>query len=138
MEPLNHVQHGARYPDMSLYQEVVLLQLHTERVGFDYVVENVQSYYDPFYNPQKVARHYFWSNFQIPDMEMEPIGISGGFPDRDSSFDYDEHEEMMGYNLAEYDTSKQKKGKMLRNCVHPELGEHVFDAAVKNRQTTLV
>ena len=135
---INQVQHGAEYPDMNLYQELILLKLHQEREGYDYCVENVQSYYEPLYKPQTRARHYFWSNFHIPEIDMEPIGISGEFPDRDSHFDYDEHEEMMGYDLSDYDISKNKKGKMLRNCVPPQLGKHIFDAATKNRQTTLV
>jgi len=135
MQPLNQVQHGAEYPDMDLWQEIVLLRLHAERVGYDYTVENVQLYYEPFYDPQVVARHSFWANFVIPDMELGPIGISGGFADRHSEFDYDEHESMMGYDLSEYDIAKSKRGKMLRNCVHPELGKHVFKS--RGEQTTL-
>ena len=134
---INQVQHGAEYPDMKLYQEIVLLRLHAERVEYDYCVENVQSYYEPLYDPQSRARHYFWANYVIPPMDMDPIGVSGDFPDRDSSFDYDEHTEMMGFDLSEYDIPKQKKGKMLRNCVHPKLGKHVFEAATKNRQSKL-
>jgi DNA (cytosine-5)-methyltransferase 1 len=137
MQPMNQVQHGAEYPDMDLYEEIVLLRLHDERVGYDYCVENVQSYYEPLYEPQSRARHYFWANFTIPPMDMEPVGITGAFEDRDSEFDYEQHEEMMGYDLSEYDMSKSKKGKMLRNCVHPDLGQHVFEAATKNRQATL-
>jgi len=32
---------------------------------------------------------------------------------------------------------KEKKRKMLRNCVLPKLGKHILDAATKNRQATL-
>jgi len=137
MEMINHTQYEPRYPDMDLYQEIVLLKTHADRLGLDYVVENVQSYYDPLIVPQSRARHYFWSNFHIPEFELPPQGISSSFPDRDAEFDYDEHEKKMGYDLSKYDYTKSKKGKMLRNCVNPELGKHILKAATTNRQSTL-
>ena len=137
LSPVNQAQHGPRYPDMNLYEEIITLDHHSDKMEYDYVVENVQSYYEPLIDPYKRARHYFWSNFYIPSISMDPVGVyGGGFEDKNSEFEYKHHEKMMGYELSGYDISKTKKGKMLRNCVHPKLGEHVFNAATKDRQTT--
>ena len=51
------------YPDMKLYQEIILLDNYYD--GY-YVVENVVPYYEPLIEPQKLGRHLFWSNFEIP------------------------------------------------------------------------
>ena len=138
IEHLNHRQHGVRYPDFSLFEEVVLLKQYHQEEGYDYTVENVVSYYEPVYNPQEIANHFFWSNFHIPGFKSGRRDTFGSFPDRDDGFNYDKHEEMMGYDLSKYDTTKTKKGKMLRNCVHPDLGKHIFEAATTKRQSTLV
>ena len=50
------------YPEMNLYQEIIFLKYH---VAKPWVVENVRGYYDPLIKPQKIGRHYFWSNFNI-------------------------------------------------------------------------
>jgi len=57
MERVNHKQGGTRYPDMSLYQEVVLLRNNAEYYDLQYCVENVVSYYEPLIQPQEVGRH---------------------------------------------------------------------------------
>ena len=142
MESMNHAQYGPRYPDMALYQEIILLSNHANRLGFKYCVENVISYYEPLVEPQQVSRHYFWSNFHIPDHDT-PVLRKRGVESRDDrsdcgdGFDYQEHEEGLGYDLAKYDMPQSKKEKCLKNCVHPELGNHIFNAATKNRQATL-
>jgi DNA (cytosine-5)-methyltransferase 1 len=136
---LTQPQHkSARYPDMDLYGEIILLKQHQERLGYDYVVENVISYYEPLIEPQESGDHYFWSNFHIPDIEIEARNIMSDNDGRDSHFDLENEQKRLGYQLSDYDVTKNKKGKMLRNCVHPELGKHVFEAAAKLRQTTLI
>jgi len=140
MESMNHAQYPPRYPDMNLYEEIVILQQHHERLDYDYCVENVISYYDPLVTPQQVSRHYFWSNHNISEHDTPVLRKRGvenrdGRGDKGEGFDYDEHEEGLGYDLSGYDISKSKRGKMLRNCVHPELGKHVF--ASRGKQTTL-
>ena len=138
MEQLNHRQAELRYPDMSLYQEIIILDKYANQEDYDYTVENVVSYYEPLYEPQTRARHYFWSNFVIPSYDYETLGVSSNWSDEDwASFDYDEYESRFGYDLSEYNLPKAKKEKMLKNCVEPELGKHVFEAATKNRQAKL-
>ena len=120
-------QNDVVYPDMKLYQEVLLLQNHYEG---DYAVENVDPYYEPLIDAQNVQRHLFWSNYTIPNKEFGSSNIYEGT--------IDEWQEDLGYDLSGYDLSHNKKRKMLRNCVKPELGKHVFKAATTDRQTTLV
>ena len=50
------------YPDMKLYEEVLLLQHYFKG---KWVIENVISFYKPLIKPQELQRHYFWSNFLI-------------------------------------------------------------------------
>jgi len=113
------------YPDMKLYQEIILLKKFHEG---SYVVENVESYYEPLIDYQSIARHYWWSNFHIPEFDCN----SNGHYESVS-----ELENIKGFDLSGYDLPKEKKRKMLRNCVRPELGKHIFQAATVDRQQTL-
>jgi len=113
------------YPDMRLYQEVILLQNFAD---CDYAVENVISYYEPLIEPQTLQRHYFWCSSKIPQRDFEKDDISRGSVSK--------WEEQVGLSVQNLPTEKRRKA--IRNCVKPELGKHVFDAATKDRQTTLV
>jgi len=119
-------QNDPVYPDMNLYQEILFLQGYYEG---DYVVENVNGWYDPLIEPQKRQRHYFWSNFQIPPIDLSKSNIyEGTISDWESD---------LGFDLSKYDLTYDKRRKILRNCVKPKLGEHILNAATKNRQATL-
>jgi len=107
----------AVYPDMKLYQEIIILD---NFFYGNYVVENVESYYEPLIEPTKAGRHYFWSNFEISDIDTPKL-------DKDADIAY--YEEIMGYDLSGYDIDSQKRKKALRNCVHPKLGKHIIEAA---------
>jgi DNA (cytosine-5)-methyltransferase 1 len=142
LESMNHSQYKPRYPDMDLYAQILILKKHHKRLEYDYCVENVVSYYEPLVEPEKVSRHYFWSNFVIGNHDTPTLkkrGVEGREhrSDHGSGFNYDAHESELGYDLSTYDISKSKKGKMLRNCVHPKLGKHILKAATINRQATL-
>ena len=55
-----------KYPDMKLWQEIIFLQGHQR--DKKWVVENVIPYYQPLIKPSaELLRHYFWSNFNIPN-----------------------------------------------------------------------
>jgi DNA (cytosine-5)-methyltransferase 1 len=120
-------QNDAVFPDMKLYEEILFLKGYFDG---DWVVENVNGWYDPLIEPQQRQRHYFWSNFFIPSIDLEKSDIYEGT--------VGEWQDQLGYDLSGYDLDHGKRVKMLRNCVKPELGKHVFDAATKDRQTTLV
>jgi DNA (cytosine-5)-methyltransferase 1 len=102
------------YPDMKLYQEIILLDNYYD--GY-YVVENVVPYYEPLIEPQKLGRHLFWSNFEIPKQKVEARG----------SFDNTEElAQKLGYDISSWQGVNKKL--LLRNCVEPEVGELIYKA----------
>ncbi len=115
-----------RYPDMTLYQEIILLKHWFKG---KWVVENVKSYYEPLIKPFESQNHYFWSNFIISKLDRVIRKI-----------DYDDIEikqkERDTY-LDKYNYSKEFKDKVLNNMVFPELGLHVFKCAFKEKQQTI-
>ena len=56
------------YPDMKLYEEILLLQGYFKG---KWCVENVISWYEPLIKPQNIGSHYFWTNFQIGPIEFQ-------------------------------------------------------------------
>jgi len=115
----------AKYPDMSLYQEILLLENFFQG---DWVVENVDPYYEPLIQPQEVGRHSFWANFHISEFETPPLG-------KTDAGETQRLEQEYGYDLSEHNFGV-RKDQVISNCVHPELGQHVFES--RNVQTTLV
>ena len=111
----------AVYPDMKLYEEIIFLQYHAKGL---YAVENVVSYYEPLIKPQKVGRHYVWSNFAISPFESEASNIRS----KNKISDFQE------YDLSKYKLSNKRQ--VLRNCVNSALGKHVFDCAYKDCEET--
>lgn len=117
----------ALYPDMRLYEEIIFLKYYC--ADQKWVVENVVSYYDPLIRPQTCSRHYFWSNFLIPD--------KGGFQRLNiKASKVKDLEKIHGFDLSKYKDLGDKL-KNLRNCVEPELGRYVLDCAFKLKQEVL-
>lgn len=105
------------YPEMALYQEIIFLK-HFAKPGQKWVVENVISYYEPLIRPQEVNQHYFWANFHIGSMKSKT---------RLHDAPQAEREAFKGFSLAKY--KGVDKRKLIRNCVDPKSGLHVFAAA---------
>ncbi len=124
-----------RYPDMNLYQEIILLKQFCYK---KWVVENVKSYYDPLIKPYESGRHYFWSNFYISNLKINStfntINARGSTRIK-PGIDILMLQKFHGIDLFKY-KSKYKR-KVLRNCVKPELGLHVFNCAFKTIQKVL-
>jgi len=138
MERVNHKQGGTRYPDMSLYQEVVLLRNNAEYYDLQYCVENVVSYYEPLIQPQEVGRHYYWSNVEVAEVNTPLLRKRSSESrsernDTGSGFDRKRHEKVLGFDLSEYDIPNSKKRKVLKNCVQPEQGKAILDAVLDAR-----
>ncbi len=111
----------AKYPDMKLYEEIILLK-HFGPANIKWVVENVIAYYKPLIHPTEIQRHHFWSNFIIRNIELDADNIDNG--------KINEWEEKLGFDLSKY-TGLDKR-KALRNCVRPELGLHIFNQSKVN------
>jgi len=109
-----------RYPDMSLYQEIILLSNFYK--GF-WVVENTIPYYPPLVPPRfKIDRHIFWSNFYV------------------SNFSAPKPFAMMKESLKQYEKFYQIPSDLLkgldkiecyRNMVVPEVGKHILESLLK-------
>ena len=57
-------QNKPMYPDMALYQQILLLKHYFKG---KYCVENVIPYYTPLIPSQEIDNHLFWCNFYIRD-----------------------------------------------------------------------
>lgn len=116
------------YPDLSLYQEIIILKHFCKA---KWVVENVDPYYEMLMRPKiKIDRHYFWSNFDISKFELSK-------PIRDVSRDTKEGlSEFKGINIDDYNI--KNKRLLLRNAVHPKIGEHILKCAFISKQKTLL
>jgi DNA (cytosine-5)-methyltransferase 1 len=100
------------YPDMKLYQEIIFL---THFFKGKFVVENVIPYYEPLIKPQKIGRHYFWTNFVIPQIEIKnTLNIRNGL------------KREIGFDLKDIKLT-HRKDQVMSNCVEPELGLHILN-----------
>lgn len=105
------------YPDMKLYEEIILLQ-HFFKGKF--CVENVIGFYKPLIEPKVLQRHYFWTNFEIPEKEFI----------KEKTCTVNDRERLS--KLYDINLDKYKgidKRLCLRNCVLPELGKYILDCA---------
>lgn len=107
-------QYPALYPDMTLYQEIILLKHFGKS---KWVIENVRPYYKPLIEPtSKLHRHFFWSNIEIP------VKI---FNDSRKHGDITGSSIIYGVDLKTYPV--KEKRKLLRNMVNPEVGKYILD-----------
>jgi len=118
-----------RYPDMKLYQEIILLQTFFKG---KYIIENVKSYYEPLIKPQISGRHYFWANFKIPLLKFEKqIGrMNGKKSDLGGKIQAElrtNNHKKLGFDLSNY--THPNKEKLLNNCVAPEIGLAILQSA---------
>jgi len=112
--------YNAEYPNMMLYQEIILLDNYFEG---KYVVENVIPYYEPLIPAQQRGRHLYWSNFKIPyKLSERKINIGSGT---------DEVNKLCEFHQIDLSTYKggQRKDKIARNLVDYEAGLTIFNTA---------
>jgi DNA (cytosine-5)-methyltransferase 1 len=100
---------------MKLWQEIIFLQANAK---CQWVVENVKPYYKNLIPETAfIQRHMFWSNFDIPNIEVEQDKIrTAQIPDL---------QKLHKIDLSEYKI--KDKRQLLRNCVHYKLGEHIIN-----------
>jgi DNA (cytosine-5)-methyltransferase 1 len=105
-----------KYPDMKLYEEIIFLQTRSDAL---YVIENVIPYYKPLLPAQKIDRHLYWANFELPVLPKKVDNIRRAqIPDL---------QELHGFDLSAY--KLPNKRQVLRNCVNPETGLAILKAA---------
>jgi DNA (cytosine-5)-methyltransferase 1 len=128
-----------RYPDMKLWQEIILLKHFYKG---KYCVENVKSYYKPLIPSQEIGRHYFWANFQIDYKKIDYAQI--GIMNRQASKTAQRKAIIREAQIPELtdlhglkDFKVKNKRQVLRNCVYPELGKHILDSSMKTQQSLL-
>ena len=114
-------QYNAIYPQMDLYQEIILLK-HFAQSNTKWVIENVKTYYEPLIEPNhKLHRHFYWSNFNISKFEVTTERT---------------HNKIVGshtvYGFDIEATKIKNKVKVLRNMVDPELGLHILNCSKEN------
>ena len=123
---------GVRYPDMKLYQEIIILKKWFKG---KFVVENVIPYYPPLIPAIKRDRHLYWTNFNLPndlgDRKKNDL----------TKLSIKELEEFHNIDLCSY-KGKQDKVKIGRNLVDYEAGKTIFETALgiinnKTEQTKL-
>jgi len=122
-----------RYPEMQLYQEILFLQhFFTGK----WVVENVNPYYEPLIPARKMGRHLFWSNFNFTDFDVKrPSNFinQASLAGKKALMDWlDIH-----YDEVIYYGKNHCPAQILRNCVHPLVGEHIFNARFTDVQSEL-
>jgi DNA (cytosine-5)-methyltransferase 1 len=114
-------QYKALYPDMTLYQEIILL---THFGKGKWVVENVIPYYEPLIPGMQIERHLFWTNFPVSDFNTGDDRIHSEI--KGDSVVY-------GFDLKNYDV--KEKRKLIRNMVNPHLGLHLLKESQREPKT---
>jgi len=110
----------ATYPDMKLYQEILLLDHFFKG---KYCVENVIPFYEPLIPAKKRGRHLYWTNFNLPT-DLGERKVKGGLLTNDINSLCEFHD----YNFKQY-KGEQRIGKVARNLVDYEAGKTIFDTA---------
>lgn len=118
-----------KYPDMKLYEEIILLQTvskgEDKRFKGKFVVENVIPYYTPLIEGQKRHRHLYWCNFTLPTIlsnrEAPKIGAGTNEVQKWCEF----HD----YDFTKY-KGTQPMNKIARNLVDYEAGKTILDTAL--------
>lgn len=118
LQMTRYYDENLKYPDMKLYQEIILLQSFFKG---KYVIENVKPYYKPLINPTfSIDRHYFWSSNFI----LTPTFINNYTSIRDDIYKMAEKYEIDLNILKKHNVDCRL---VLRNMVVPEIGKYIFN-----------
>lgn len=116
-----------RYPDLKLYEEILFL---THFFNGKWVVENVTPYYEPLIAPTtRVGRHLFWSNFAF---HVQDVPRPGNFINKCNLAGKRAMQDWLGIHYEEniYYGDNHCPAQILRNCVHPKIGEQILKCAM--------
>ena len=115
-----------KYPDMKLYEEIILLQTFYKG---KYIVENVRSYYEPLIEPQLCDRHYFWANFLIANKTF------GKKVRNDKGMTVEVKMRDKGMMIKDFYGYKKDKRTLLNNAIEPELVLYLLQLAINPIKT---
>lgn len=115
-----------KYPDMTLYQEILLLQGYFKG---KWCVENVVPWYEPLIPATKFGGHLFWSNFYFPTLKTESRGMG-------NNENIQERSKILGFDLSKYKGIDKRLA--IRDCTEPELGRHILEWALKEEASLFV
>ena len=115
-----------RYPDLRLYEEILFLQHNFKG---KWVVENVVPYYKPLIPAYQSGRHLFWSNVDLGGIQVPH------YKDFINSTNVDASEKLKEWLGIEYEGNlyygdNHCPSQVLRNCVHPVVGEQIMKRAI--------
>jgi DNA (cytosine-5)-methyltransferase 1 len=110
----------ATYPNMMLYEEIILLQ-HFFKGKF--CIENVIPYYEPLIPGQKRGRHLYWTNFILP-ADLGDRKASNFIHSKVSQLS-----RFHDYDFTKYN-GEQRVDKMARNLVDYEAGRTILETAL--------
>lgn len=129
---MNFVLDNKRFPDLSLYEEIIFLSGFYKGV---YVVENVKPYYKPLLPAQfDLARHLFWTNCPLLNDVVLPGYPEGLEGEGMRAMDVKALCQWLGMPKTSkriYAGSKRIE-QVYRNCVHPALGRSVIDDLLRS------
>ena len=116
------------YPDMNLYQEIILL---SEFFEGKFCVENVIPYYEPLIPAKKRGRHLYWTNFNLPNdlNEREAPFIKITPNSKKPKNIIKKRCEFHKIDLNNYN-GKQSKEKIANNLVDYEAGRTILETAL--------
>lgn len=117
----------ALYPDLKLYEEILLLKTYFKG---KFCVENVRPFYEPLIHGHKRGRHIYWTNFPLP----------ANLGERKHSLmqSIDEFNNWCKFHEIDLTSYKgtQRKDKIARNLVDFEVGKTILDLAMDKKQIT--
>lgn len=122
------------FPDLRLYEVKIFLDYNYK--GY-YLIENVVPYYKPLIEPNvKIGRHLFWSNFTVSNdfKASQPKNFIKTGTVQGSK----ELKKWLGidYEGNLYYKKNHDPCQVLRNCVHPLMGEYIFNELQKHINKT--
>lgn len=110
----------AVYPDMKLYQEIILLDKY---FAGQWAVENTIPFYEPLIPAKNTGGHLWWSNFKILPIDH------GNRNHRDGTVNTLQERKQIDLNKYTIGNKRQ----ILRNCVEPEVGLHILNCALAKK-----
>ena len=111
-----------RYPDLRLYEEILLLQ---HDFNGKWVVENVVPYYKPLVEAYLSGRHLFWSNLDLGGLQVP------AYKDLINTTNVAASEALKDWLGIHYEGNiyygdNHCPSQVLRNCVHPVVGQQIM------------